>query len=76
MDRKIKALLVQHGYGVKDLATLLEIGITTTYEKLNGKSEFKHSEIKKIVDFFELDGQQIKEIFFSNIVRNNRTSVA
>ena len=46
--KKLRALMVEKDLNARKLAKLLKIPEPTLYNKLNGKSEFKISEIKKI----------------------------
>jgi transcriptional regulator with XRE-family HTH domain len=59
----IKAVLARRGLRQKDLAELLGISPATTNEKIRGKSEFKESEINKLI---EITGMNYEEIFLSN----------
>lgn len=40
------------------------------YNKLNGESEFKGSEIKKLSDLLNLSDQEKEDIFFADFVDN------
>jgi len=51
----------------KDMCELLGLKAESTYsQKERGIRGFSQGEIKKIIDRFNLDGTQIKEIFYSN----------
>lgn len=47
------------------LARMLGITESTLSWKINGKSEFKQSEIKVIADRYNLTGEEIKSMFFA-----------
>ena len=51
------------GKSISNMCEMLGISRSAFYRKCNGKSEFTMSEIKKIVDFLELDSPV--EIFFA-----------
>ena len=53
----------EKGKSISDMCDMLGISRSAFYRKCNGKSEFTMSEIKKIVDFLELDSPV--EIFFA-----------
>ena len=53
----------EKGKSISDMCEMLGISRSAYYRKCNGKSEFTMSEIKKIVDFLELDSPV--EIFFA-----------
>lgn len=53
----------ERGKSISDMCDMLGISRSAFYRKCNGKSEFTMSEIKKIVDFLELDSPV--EIFFA-----------
>lgn len=48
---------------VADIARLLNVSRSTASTKLNGKAEFKQSEIAKIAKHYNLTAENIKEIF-------------
>lgn len=48
-----------------ELARILGVTESTLSWKINGRSEFKQSEIKAIADRYDLTGEEIKSIFFS-----------
>lgn len=56
----------EKGKSIADMYNMLNISRSAFYRKCNGKSEFTMGEIKKIVDFLELDSPM--EIFFANQV--------
>lgn len=48
-----------------ELARMLGITEATLSLKINGKAEFKQSEVKAIADRYDLTGEEIKSMFFS-----------
>ena len=54
----------EQGKNIVDMCNMLHISRSAFYRKCNGKSEFTMSEIKKIVDFLNLESPM--DIFFAN----------
>ena len=54
----------EKGKSISDMCDMLKISRSAFYRKCNGKSEFTMSEIKKIINFLELESPV--EIFFAN----------
>lgn len=54
----------EKGVSIVDMCAMLGISRSAFYRKCIGISEFTQSEIKKIVDFLELDSPM--EIFFAH----------
>ena len=52
---KLKGLMAEHGERQEDIAKLLNIHITTVNFKLQGKSEFKLSELKTLAEHYKVD---------------------
>ena len=48
-----------------ELARTLGVTESTLSWKINGKAEFKQSEIKAIVDRYDLTGEEVKSMFFA-----------
>lgn len=48
----------------RTLQDILDLGYLSILKRLNGDIDFSSNEIKKIIDFLELDAEQIKNIFF------------
>lgn len=48
-----------------ELARMLGVTESTMSWKINGKAEFKQSEIKAIADRYDLTGEEIKSMFFA-----------
>ena len=54
----------EQGKSISDMCIMLGISRSAFYRKCNGKSEFTHSEIRKMVDFLNLDSPM--GIFFAH----------
>lgn len=52
-----------NGKSIPDMCSALGISRSAFYRKCNGKSEFTHSEIQKIVDYLNLNSPV--DIFFT-----------
>ncbi len=64
--RKLKALMVEHGFTQSDLATCLGISEQSLNRKINNKREFKASEISNLIVLLSID--DVKSIFFDTKV--------
>ena len=62
LEHKMK----EKGKRISDMYKMLGISRSAFYRKCNGKSEFTHSEIQKVVDYLELDTPM--DIFFTQKV--------
>ena len=66
-ERLLKSELAKKAMTQKDLAKALNITESTMVRKINGKSEFSTSEIKKITEVFQLPiTSEFKDLFFSD----------
>ena len=69
MDKNaLRATIVAHGDTQKDLADYLGIGLPTLNGKINGKTDFKYSEMLGIKRKYGLTFHDIAAIFFSDEV--------
>lgn len=59
-----RAMHAAHGHTQKDVAAMLDITEQTLSAKVNGETDFKHSEIKILIDRYGLTPEQVDEIFF------------
>lgn len=59
----LKAKMVMHGDTVSSLAESIGVNRQNMSMKLNGKRDFKQSEIAKIAKLYRLTFQELKEIF-------------
>ena len=53
-----------HGDTQKQVADILGIAEQTLSSKVNGETDFKHSEIKILIDRYGLTPEQVDAIFF------------
>ena len=60
-----KSIIILNKDTQGDLANYLDITQGTLSFKLTGKADFTRSEIKKIKDRYNLNPEQINEIFFN-----------
>lgn len=60
MFRKLKGILIINGMTQQDLANILNLSASTLNFKINGKTEFTLTEVKKISHYFNMN---IEEIF-------------
>lgn len=65
------ASMVESGFSKKEIANTLGISEQALYNKLNGLTEFKNSEIKTISKLFNLTMDAVNIIFFDGIVNLN-----
>jgi hypothetical protein len=70
MYPNIRAELARKNISIPEFAKIINLNRTTTYERLNGQTEWKKSEIDKIIDFFQ---KPYEYLFFTDDVRKNRT---
>jgi DNA-binding XRE family transcriptional regulator len=62
----LRSIMALHGDTNKDLAELLEISEQSVSGKINETgTEFKQGEIAKIRERYNLDAEQVTDIFFS-----------
>ena len=62
---ELKALMAKHEDRLEDLAAFLNISIMTLSAKVNGKTEFKRSEIESIALRYNLPAEDIQKVFFA-----------
>lgn len=69
MDKELLVYyLKKAGLSIQDIAKRLGLNDKTFYNKLNGRSEFKASEIRIIADRCMLSSKEIISIFFADYV--------
>ena len=61
----LRSLMVQKKVDYRAAMNALGIGETAWYQKINGNSEFKLSEIQKLRVLLDLSLEQVDQIFFS-----------
>ena len=59
-----RAIHTAHGDTQKQVAEILGIAEQTLAAKVNGETDFKHSEIKLLIDRYGLTPEQVDQIFF------------
>lgn len=67
-EKKLKAKIVESGFNQEQIAEMLEMTNATFNYKVNGKSEFKASEIKKLCEILSLTESDCMTIFFADAV--------
>jgi transcriptional regulator with XRE-family HTH domain len=65
---KLKAKIVEKGMVQEEIAQALGMTIATFNYKVNNKSEFKASEIKKLGEILHLTAEEVNIIFFADKV--------
>lgn len=65
---KLKAKIVEKGMVQEELAKALGVTNATFNYKVNNKTEFKASEIKKLSKFLSLTVEEASNIFFADDV--------
>lgn len=60
-----RSVMIYHGDTQKDVADALSITEQTVSDKINGLSDFKQTEIKTLIERWQLTPGQLNEIFFS-----------
>lgn len=58
------SIMTLHGDTRRTLAQALEISTQTVSDKINGHSDFKQSEIRTIIDRYNLTPSQVDQVFF------------
>ncbi len=65
---KLKAVILEKGFTQEQIAEMLGMTIATFNYKVNNKSEFKASEIKKLAEILHLTAEEVNAIFFADKV--------
>lgn len=65
---KLKVAIAESGLNQEQIAEMLGVSLCTLNYKLNGTSEFKASEIKKLAELLHLDADKVMKIFFADNV--------
>ncbi len=65
---KLKAAIAESGMNQEQIAKMLGVSLCTFNYKLNGVSEFKASEIKKLSELLCLNSDKVMQIFFTDDV--------
>ena len=64
----LRQKLLEKHVRVKDLKVVLGISNSSLQRKLSGKTEFSRCEVKKIIDYLELQNDEAMFIFFNRKV--------
>ena len=65
-----KSVMALYGDTQKTVAAALNVSEQTIGDKINGLSDFKQSEIKILIDRWNLTPAQVDEIFFNSLNEN------
>ena len=65
---KLKGKIVESGLNQTWIAEQLGMTLATFNYKVNNKTEFKASEIKKLAEILHLTADEVKELFFADKV--------
>lgn len=65
---KLKAAIAESGLNQEQIAEMLGVSLSTFNYKLNGVSEFKASEIKKLAELLKMKDETMVKIFFADNV--------
>ena len=63
-SNELKAEMAKQEIKAKTMMKVCGISSCAWFRKMNGKSEFKQTEIKKIKEYLNLSDSRIREIFF------------
>lgn len=66
--KEFRAAIARAGVSKRDIAARLGVSEQAFYNKLNGRAEFKNSEIIKLSEMLGLSMDDVNLIFFSNSV--------
>lgn len=65
---ELRVAATRAGLSNKQMAEALELSDQAFYNKINGKTEFKGSEIKRLACILSLDMHAVNHIFFNDCV--------
>lgn len=71
---ELRSIMARHDESVTDLAKVIGKTPQTVYNKMNEyesngkKQEFTQGEIRKIAEHYKMTAEQIKEVFFAEMV--------
>ena len=66
--RKLQAKIIEHGDTQGDLAGALGMSLSNFSLRINGKIEFRRSEIEMIKHRYNLNPVELNDIFFEDVV--------
>lgn len=67
-QKEMRAAIARCGISKRDIAARLGVSEQALYNKMNGKAEFKNSEIIKLSEMLGLSMNEVNIIFFSGAV--------
>ena len=70
--RKLKGRITEKTGNQSNFAQRMNLSETTIYSKLNGKIEFKQSEILDACKILEIPEEEIKRYFFEHLVKKTQ----
>lgn len=70
--RKLKGRITEKTGNQSNFAQRMNLSETTIYSKLNGKIEFKQSEILDACKILEIPEEEIKRYFFECLVKKTQ----
>lgn len=65
---EFRVAVVRAGISNRELANRLRMSEQTLYNKINGQTEFKNSEIKTLAETLKLSMREVNTIFFDGKV--------
>lgn len=65
VNNKLKGKLVEYKKTYEECAKAINVSKTTFSKKINGQTDFTAIEVKKLIDFLELESREAIEIFLS-----------
>lgn len=66
--RELRVKLARENVSNRELAAQISLSEQALYNKMNGVTEFKNSEIKRIAEVLHLSLDEVNAIFFDGIV--------
>ena len=63
-----RAAVARRGKTHREIAASLNLSEQALYNKVNGQTEFKNSEIKKLSEILDLSMRDVNTIFFDGLV--------
>lgn len=70
---KLKGRIIEEGFNLTTFADAIDMTPPSLRAKINGRSEFKASEIKKVCDILAIPMADIPSYFFTDNVSNQET---
>lgn len=64
---KLKAVIARNGENQEQLSEAMGMALSALNERINGKREFRCSEIEKIVHRYKLSPEEATDIFFDTV---------